>query len=177
MMAIADACADGRIGAQVGVVVVPKSGLALEGRAVSAGLPVVKVEYEPKLTYGQRLAAALAECDLVCLAGYLRLLPIEVLRAFPDRVLNIHPALLPAFGGRGMYGMRVHEAVVAAGVPESGCTVHVVNECYDEGRILVQRRVPVIPDDSPETLAARVLVQEHLAYVEAINILLGHSFE
>ncbi|MFX9692298.1 formyltransferase family protein, partial [Acinetobacter baumannii] len=82
------------------------------------------------------------------------------MRAFPDRVVNIHPALLPEFGGKGMYGMRVHEAVIAAGKTESGPTVHLVNERYDEGRILLQKRVPVLSDDTPETLAARVLEVE-----------------
>jgi phosphoribosylglycinamide formyltransferase-1 len=102
----------------------------------------------------------------------MRLLPEEVLAAFPNRVLNIHPALLPKFGGKGMYGMHVHEAVVAARETESGCTVHFVNEHYDEGAILHQRRCPVLPDDTPETLAARVLEQEHLAYPEAIQLVL-----
>ncbi|MFN3683119.1 MAG: formyltransferase family protein, partial [Fimbriimonadaceae bacterium] len=112
-------------------------------------------------------------CTLVCLAGYMRLLPKEVLDSFPNRVLNIHPALLPKFGGKGMYGMRVHEAVLRAGEAESGCTVHLVNERYDEGPIVVQLRCPVLPDDTPETLAARVLELEHRAYPEAVRKVLA----
>jgi len=99
--------------------------------------------------------------DLLVLAGYLKLVPAEVIAAFRGRILNIHPALLPAFGGPGMYGKRVHEAVLAAGVPESGCTVHLVDEEYDRGEILAQARVPVLPGDTAETLAARVLAEEH----------------
>ncbi len=99
--------------------------------------------------------------ELIVLAGYLKLVPPEVIAAFRGRVLNVHPALLPAFGGPGMYGKRVHEAVIAAGVPESGCTVHLVDEEYDRGEILAQARVPVLPGDTADTLAARVLAEEH----------------
>jgi formyltetrahydrofolate-dependent phosphoribosylglycinamide formyltransferase len=98
---------------------------------------------------------------LVVLAGFLRRVPAEVVSAFRNRMLNIHPALLPAFGGAGMYGSRVHAAVLASGARESGCTVHLVDEEYDRGPILAQRRVPVRPDDTVETLAARVLAAEH----------------
>jgi phosphoribosylglycinamide formyltransferase-1 len=99
--------------------------------------------------------------DLIVLAGYLKLVPAEVIAEFRGRILNIHPALLPAFGGAGMYGRRVHEAVLAAGVPETGCTVHLVDEEYDRGEILAQARVPVLPGDTAEGLAARVLAAEH----------------
>jgi phosphoribosylglycinamide formyltransferase-1 len=95
-------------------------------------------------------------------------LPLEVLSLFPNRVLNIHPALLPKFGGKGMYGHHVHEAVLAAGEAESGCSVHFVNERYDEGAVILQKVCPVLPDDTPDTLAARVLVLEHQAYPEAL---------
>jgi phosphoribosylglycinamide formyltransferase 1 len=99
--------------------------------------------------------------DLVVLAGYLKLVPAEVIAAYRGRILNIHPALLPAFGGPGMYGHHVHQAVLASGAAVSGATVHLVDEQYDRGTILAQTRVPVLPDDSPETLAARVLEAEH----------------
>jgi len=98
---------------------------------------------------------------LLVLAGYLKLVPNGVIARYRGRVLNVHPALLPAFGGPGMYGHRVHEAVLASGATESGCTVHLVDEEYDRGAILGQRRVPVLPGDTPETLAARVLREEH----------------
>jgi formyltetrahydrofolate-dependent phosphoribosylglycinamide formyltransferase len=99
--------------------------------------------------------------DLLVLAGYLKLVPAAVISRYRDRILNVHPALLPAFGGRGMYGHRVHEAVLASGTRESGATVHLVDEVYDRGRILAQSRVPVLPGDTAETLAARVLGVEH----------------
>lgn len=99
--------------------------------------------------------------DLVVLAGYLKLVPAEVVAAYRDRIVNIHPALLPAFGGPGMYGHRVHEAVLRSGVAQSGATVHLVDEVYDRGAILAQARVPVLPGDTADTLAARVLRAEH----------------
>ena len=99
--------------------------------------------------------------DLLVLAGYLKLVPAEVIARYRDRILNVHPALLPAFGGAGMYGHHVHEAVLASGARESGATVHLVDEVYDRGRILAQARVPVLPGDTPASLAARVLGVEH----------------
>lgn len=99
--------------------------------------------------------------ELLVLAGYLKLVPKGVIARYRGRVLNVHPALLPAFGGPGMYGHRVHEAVLASGASESGCTLHLVDEEYDRGAILGQRRVPVLPGDTPDSLAARVLREEH----------------
>ncbi len=99
--------------------------------------------------------------DLVVLAGYLKRVPPEVVARYRGRIINIHPALLPAFGGQGMYGRRVHAAVLASGDRESGCTVHLVDEEYDRGPILARMRVPVLPDDTVDTLAARVLAAEH----------------
>ena len=107
----------------------------------------------------------------ILLAGFLRLVPTEVCAAYSERVLNIHPALLPAFGGRGMYGHHVHEAVLASGAALSGPTIHFVNERYDEGRILAQWPVPVCPEDTPDTLAARVLRVEHALYPAAADAL------
>lgn len=109
--------------------------------------------------------------DLVVLAGYLRLVPAEVTATFRGRIVNIHPALLPAFGGSGMYGRRVHEAVLAHGARLSGVTVHFVDEEYDRGPIIAQWPVPVLPDDTPDSLAARVLAVEHLLYPRAVEAL------
>jgi formyltetrahydrofolate-dependent phosphoribosylglycinamide formyltransferase len=99
--------------------------------------------------------------DLVVLAGYVRLVPANVIAAYRGHVVNVHPALLPAFGGKGMYGRRVHEAVLASGARETGATVHLVDEAYDHGATLAQARVPVLPGDTPELLAQRVLEVEH----------------
>ena len=114
--------------------------------------------------------------DLVVLAGYLKRIPPKVVREYSGRILNIHPALLPEFGGEGMYGARVHEAVIASGAKESGVTVHVVNDEYDRGPIVAQWRVPVEPGDTADALAARVLSVEHVVYprvIEMVAILLN----
>jgi folate-dependent phosphoribosylglycinamide formyltransferase PurN len=107
------------------------------------------------------LLAGLGDAQLVVLAGYLKLVPKSVVSRFRGRMINIHPALLPDFGGPGMYGHHVHEAVLASGARESGVTVHFVDEEFDRGEIIAQERVPVRPNDTPETLAARVLEAEH----------------
>ena len=106
-------------------------------------------------------ALGASRVDLLVLAGYLKLVPPAVVRAYAGRILNIHPALLPRHGGPGMYGQRVHQAVLAAGEHESGATVHLVDEEYDRGAVLAQARVPVLPGDTPATLAERVLGVEH----------------
>jgi formyltetrahydrofolate-dependent phosphoribosylglycinamide formyltransferase len=110
---------------------------------------------------GAELLAALGTAQLVVLAGYLKLVPASVVARFRGRIVNVHPALLPDFGGPGMYGRRVHEAVLASGVKESGATVHFVDEEFDRGAIIAQERVRIEPGDTPEKLAARVLEAEH----------------
>lgn len=126
--------------------------------------------YPDEATYVADLLDALAvhQVNFIALAGYMRKIPSAVVAAFQGRMLNIHPALLPKFGGKGMYGKHVHRAVLAAGEAESGATVHVVDEQYDTGPIVLQARVPVKPDDTPDTLAARVLEAEHRIYPEAL---------
>lgn len=110
--------------------------------------------------------------DLLILAGFLWKIPDYLIQAYPNKILNIHPSLLPKFGGKGMYGHHVHEAVLAAGETESGITIHMVNEEYDQGRKLLQKTVPVESNDTPETLAARVLQLEHTWYPKVIDSLL-----
>ena len=130
---------------------------ALE-RARRAGVPttVLRDANDPA-----ELLSALAGAQLVVLAGYLKLVHSSVVARFRDRMINIHPALLPAFGGPGMYGHRVHEAVLASGAKESGATIHFVDEAFDRGAIIAQEKVPVQKGDTAETLAARVLEAEH----------------
>jgi phosphoribosylglycinamide formyltransferase-1 len=108
--------------------------------------------------------------DLVVLAGYLKKIPSTVTREYAGRIMNIHPALLPAFGGEGMYGAKVHEAVIASGAKESGVTVHLVDDDYDRGPIVAQWRVPVEKSDTAESLAARVLDVEHVVYPRAVEM-------
>lgn len=114
------------------------------------------------------------ETNLVVLAGFLWLVPEDVLEAFRGRIVNIHPALLPRFGGKGMYGDRVHRAVLEAGCKESGITIHYVNEKYDSGDIIFQARCPVLPDDDVNTLAERVHALEYKHYPEVISRLLDN---
>ncbi len=107
--------------------------------------------------------------DFIILAGFMWLIPEYLLRAFPNRIVNIHPALLPKYGGKGMYGMHVHQAVISNGEKESGITIHYVNERYDEGNIIFQARCSVRPDDTPETLAQRIHHLEHENYPRVIE--------
>lgn len=177
MAAIAKACAEGRVPATVAVVVAPREDIPSVEIARGMGLTVDVVTPEPLDTYGERLLAAIQSksAKWICLAGYTRLLPKEVLISYDHHVLNIHPALLPKYGGKGMYGMRVHEAVLGSPDEESGCTVHFVNEQYDDGAIILQRRVPRYPSDTAEDLAHRVLEQEHIAYAEALAKVIHES--
>ena len=115
------------------------------------------------------------QIDMILLAGYLRKIPNAVIAAYPEKIVNIHPSLLPEFGGHGMYGIRVHEAVIASGETRSGATVHFVNEEYDKGRIIKQNHVPVLPEDTPESLAERVLRCEHRLYPDALEQLLDEQ--
>jgi phosphoribosylglycinamide formyltransferase-1 len=110
------------------------------------------------------------DVNFIALAGFMRKIPVEVVRQFRHRLVNIHPALLPSFGGKGMYGHRVHEAVLEYGCKVSGATVHFVDEEYDSGAPILQRCVPVLDDDTAETLAARVLEIEHQIYPEALQL-------
>ena len=147
---------------EVRLVVASRPGIRALDRAASAGirsvvLPADRIEADAVL----RDALSDAALDLVVLAGYLRLIPASLVDRWEGRMLNIHPALLPLFGGPGMYGRKVHEAVLTAGVSETGATVHLVDERYDGGPIVAQRRVAVCDGDDADILAARVLAAEH----------------
>ena len=136
-------------------------------------------EFPSPLQAAEALLTRLLESrvEYVALAGYLRMIPSLVLRAFPGKVVNIHPALLPKHGGKGMYGHFVHEAVIAAREKESGATVHLVDEIYDHGKVLEQVAVPVLPSDTPDTLAERVLKAEHEIYPKALEKLIQGKYE
>ena len=174
MQAILDACQDGRLTAAPAVVISNNSGSQSLTRARRAEVPAYhlsgKTHPEP-----DALDAAILDVlhrhqvNLVILVGYMRLLGPKTLAAYQRRILNIHPALLPSFGGKGLYGPAVHEAVLAAGDSETGVTIHIVDEQFDSGPIIAQVTVPVEKDDTTESLAARVLAQEHLLFVETLQ--------
>lgn len=159
----------GKLNARIDVVVSSHGDVKGMERSRELGLRTVVLEQKQLLeeAFQTGITEAVAEVDLVCMGGFLSLWRIP--ESFRGRVMNIHPALLPEFGGKGMYGLRVHEAVLAAGKTESGCTVHLCDNEYDHGPIILQRKVPVLRDDTPETLAARVFEQECIAYPEAIR--------
>jgi formyltetrahydrofolate-dependent phosphoribosylglycinamide formyltransferase len=175
LQALIDGCDSGEIPGDIGVVIGTRSDAPAIERAQAAGIKTVVIsprKYEgDDAAYGEALLRALsaAGAGLICLAGYMRMLPLSVVEAYRDRIMNVHPALLPLFGGKGMYGENVHRAVLESGMKVSGATVHLVDEVYDSGPIVHQIAVPVASDDTPETLAARVLVAEHHAYTEAVR--------
>lgn len=156
----------------VAVVVATSKDAGICRVAQQAGIPLAVLE--PQGT-DRPLARALEqivrdhEIDVLVLAGFMQLLPTETISLLHGRVLNIHPALLPEFGGQGMYGIRVHKAVLASGVAQTGATVHVVNEEYDKGSILAQARIDIIPGESPEDLQARVRAIEHSLYPATLD--------
>jgi len=146
--------------AEIVLVISDRRGTGALDRARDRGVAAVVLE---RPSSGEEWNALLAAhgVELVVLAGYLKLVPAEVIARWTGRIINVHPALLPAFGGPGMYGMNVHRAVLESGARESGASVHLVTEEYDRGAVLAQARVPVEPDDTPERLASRVLEAEH----------------
>jgi formyltetrahydrofolate-dependent phosphoribosylglycinamide formyltransferase len=162
---------DGRLDAEIATLVVsrPDCGAVLKARTLRVPCVVVPWKKDQR-AFDAAITAAVesAKVDLVCLGGFLKLWTIP--KQWLGRVMNIHPALLPAFGGKGMHGHHVHEAVLAAGEKESGCTVHFATNEYDAGPIIVQKRVPVLAGDTPDALAARVFEQECEAYPEAIAL-------
>jgi len=174
--AIADSIRAGRLQAEIAIVISNRSdapGLeSAKRRGLNARL--IPSQGRAREEHEREVAAALkeAQVDLVCLAGYMRLLSPEFIRAFPNRILNIHPSLLPAFPG-----LDAQKQALEHGVKVSGCTVHFVDEHLDQGPIVLQKTVPVLEGDNAQSLAARILEQEHLAYPEAIRLLLSGEVE
>ncbi len=170
LQAIMEACADGRIDGQVAVVLSDKADAYGLERARKAGVEAIFLDpagYETKTAYHVALAEELTrrQVDLVCLAGYMRILRKPMLEAFPNRILNIHPSLLPAFPG-----LEAQRQALEYGVKVAGCTVHFVSAGMDEGPIVLQAAVPVAEDESVESLRHKILVQEHRIYPEAIQL-------
>lgn len=184
LQAVLDACIDDRIRGAVVLVISNNSGAAAVTRARSAGVTALHLStqtHPDPVALDEKMLRILTEMgvEVVLLAGYMRKVGSLVRRGFPGRILNTHPALLPEFGGQGMFGRHVHEAVLASGVAESGATVHVIDGDYDTGPILDQRRVPVLSGDTVESLADRVgacekeLVVDVLSQIAAGKLRLG----
>lgn len=178
MQAVVDACRAGRLAAHPAVLVCNNRQAEVVTRSERQGIPVHvlnAVTHPDPDALDQAMLEALQRqgCDLIVLAGFMKKIGPRVLAAYRNRILNIHPSLLPKFGGRGMYGRAVHEAVLAAGETVTGVTVHLVNAEYDEGRVLAQCEVPVWPGDIVESLAARVLAREHGFLVETLAEIAG----
>ena len=172
--AIIDHVGDGSLECQIKFLVVNNAGCGAVAHAREYGIPVHHISGKTHPDSSEFEAAMLSvldryDVDLLVLAGYMKALPVSMLRRMPNRILNIHPSLLPKFGGKGFYGMHVHEAVINACETESGATVHLVNEEIDAGRILSQVKVPVLATDTPFELQARVLEQEHELYWKTIR--------
>ena len=165
---------------KITLVVSDKNDIYALERARAAGVPVVTVELDKSKSREERRQylsdsilnlAKIHGISLIVYAGFLWILKGKLIEEYAGRMINLHPALLPKYGGPGMFGAHVHGAVLAAGETESGCTVHLVDAGTDTGPILLQRKVPVFPDDTPESLAARIHTEEHIAMVEAVQIM------
>lgn len=174
LQAILDSVDAGRLSAHVAVVISNNSTCGAMERARNRAIPAIHLS-RATVASEEELDRAVLDAlkdhlvQLVVLAGYMKKVGPQTIQAYRGRILNIHPALLPAFGGAGMYGRRVHEAVIASGASVSGVTVHLVDENYDHGPVVAQREVPVCAGDTAETLAARVLGQEHVLYPQVIQ--------
>jgi phosphoribosylglycinamide formyltransferase 1 len=158
---------------RVNLLLCNRPGAAVLDRAANEGIDNLVFTRE-ELENSEKVLDILIEYDIhfIVLAGFLRKIPKKILKTFPDRIVNIHPALLPKYGGKGMYGMRVHEAVLSSGDRFSGITIHMVNEEYDKGSIISQHTCEVKPDDTPQTLAARIHELEHYWFPRVIEKLL-----
>jgi phosphoribosylglycinamide formyltransferase-1 len=173
-LSLVEASEKQELGWRVGLLITNNPEAGAIAKAKAHNIPYKYIEsknFEKREDFVQALIETLEEykIDFIALAGYLKKIPSEIIRKYPNRIVNIHPALLPLFGGKGMYGLRVHQAVLDAGCKVSGVTVHIVNEEYDEGLIVAQSAVEVLNDDEAETLAERVLEVEHKLYPEVIT--------
>jgi len=175
LQSIIDACKSGDVPGKVVLVVSSnKEAYALE-RARKEGIESVAVErekFDSDENYSKEIMKYIDEkdTDLICLAGFLKKLDKALIDKYRNRIMNIHPALLPKYGGKGMYGLKVHAAVLESGDEYTGCTVHFVDEIYDHGPVILQKMIPVEKEDTPEVLAQKVLEIEHRLYPEAIKL-------
>jgi phosphoribosylglycinamide formyltransferase-1 len=182
LQALIDAEKEGRLaGGKIRAVVSDRAGAYALERAKTAGIPALtevpdrglpKEDRRRELSRRILSIARQRDAALIILAGFLSILEGELIAAYAGRIVNLHPSLLPKFGGDGMYGEKVHRAVLDAGETESGCTVHLVDAGTDTGPVLLQRRVPVLPGDTPDALAERIHHEEHIAIVEAAALMI-----
>jgi len=182
LQAIIDNIEAGKLGACLKVVISNNSNAFALERARKHNIQAIHLSQKMFATqdeFDDKLLSILQEnqIDLVVLAGYMKILSPRVVRAYKNRMINIHPALLPHFGGEGMYGIHVHKAVINSGVKVTGVTVHLVDEIYDHGALIMQKCIPVLEDDTPESLAERVLKVEHELYSQAIQLFAEEKIE
>lgn len=182
MQTLIEGCANGHINGSVVVVIGTKADAPAMLRAQAAGVETVAIspaDYSGPDHYDEALLSTLQEhsVDLVCLAGFMRLLGSKCVSTYRNRIMNVHPALLPSFCGEGMFGHHVHQSVIDRGAKLSGATVHFVDEHYDNGPIIAQAAVAVLDDDTADTLAARVLEVEHKIYPDAVALFAERRLE
>jgi phosphoribosylglycinamide formyltransferase-1 len=175
LQSLIDATEKGELSAEIKIVISNNSNAFALERARKHNIPALHLSHKQFTTpeeFDKRLLEVLNEnqIEMIILAGYMKMLSPAIIRAYKNRILNIHPALLPHFGGPGMYGIHVHEAVIKSGVKITGVTVHIVDEVYDHGAIVMQKPVEVKDEDTPEILAERVLKVEHDTYKKAIQL-------
>ena len=177
LQSLIDATETGRLSGQIVLVISGRDNAYGLERAFNAGIDtfVYKVKSYPSKEDAHRDLLEMLkeyEVEFIALAGYLKLLPPDIVKYFKNRIVNIHPALLPKYGGKGMYGHHVHDNIIKAGDKESGVTVHLVDDIYDHGKIIMQKKVAISAQDTPKSLAAKVLKLEHKVYPEALNKLI-----
>ena len=182
LQAIIDGCKSEKINSQVKLVISNNSNSMALQRSKNEGILGYHISQKVVPDNGELDKKILSildenEIDIIFLAGYLKMLGTSVLQKYSNRIFNIHPALLPKYGGKGMYGMNIHKAVIEAREKISGVTIHRVNEKYDSGEIVAQAEVPVMPNDTPEELAARVLEREHSFLIEAIHDIINGNIK
>lgn len=173
-LSIINSVKSGDLDAHLAGLISNRPGIGAINHASENSIPfevISEKEFNSYQEYTELLISQLKEwdTDIIVLAGYLRKIPEQLIKEYPKRILNIHPSLLPKYGGKGFYGLKVHQAAIESGDSVSGCTVHLVSEEYDEGPILDQKEVEILPDDTPESLSKRVLSQEHILYPKVIS--------